>query len=220
MRHASFATHHRVAALGLLALFLCALPMARAANHYVTQCGDYLPGDPPIAGTLRTVIAGANSGDTVLLTDLPASCERIALKAPIQINQTKLTLVGKVVTAFPSGERFWFGILDGQDQHQALIHASSGELLTIKDMRIEHDYASPAGASAKGGCIQAAGDLILEDSWVESCQAEAAPGQLALGGAIHAFGQIELHDSTIRDARALAVNKASEGGHCIQERWC
>jgi hypothetical protein len=121
---------------------------ASAATVRVMNCHD------SGAGSLRSAVAGANSGDTIDLSRL--GCRKIVLTSgAIDITQPDLSLVGPGRTGL---------VLDGNDAAPVLVHdsepqATPGTLL-VKSMTL---------ANGNGRCVVAFGKLDLIGADVHHC---------------------------------------------------
>lgn len=127
---------------------------ASAATAWVTNCND------SGAGSLRDVVARANSGDAVDLRRL--TCQRIGLTSgPIRIAQRDLTLVG------PGRSRL---LLDG-NARQVLVHDGGEGTLVVKSMAITNrgTAAGPGPAPAGATCVVGGWNLLLSGVDVHHC---------------------------------------------------
>ena len=161
-------------------------PQAVAATHQVISCDD-----DGGSGSLRAVIAGASSGDTV---DLRALFCIITLTGPITIPQDQLTLVGF--------DRFKLTI-DGNQAGRVFHHTGAGTL-HLQRMSITGGYQ--AGQEAAGGCIHSLGAVRLTGVRVHRCVADAAvASDTGNGGGIRAL-------SVYLDRSSVFFNSARRGG--------
>jgi hypothetical protein len=153
-------------ALGLALLAAMAWPQAQAATRTVTNCND------SGAGSLRAMITGAASGDTVDLRSL--TCSRIVLSGQIGIPQQDLNLLGP--------GRFALTI-DGNRAGRVFAHSGTGRLF-IDRMSIA--YGNREGSEFEsGGCIDSLGTIELRRSRVHHCRVwveDAIEGQTNGGG--------------------------------------
>ena len=145
----------------------------------VTSCDD--DGSP---GTLRSVVAGAQSGDVIDLSEL--TCSTISLAAgAIRVPQEALTFVG------PGSAHL---SLEANQSYQRIVEHSGHGTLRIGGLRVSGGWAT---APAYGGCIYSAGSLDVHDLTVAFCKAVGAPGQPSMGGGIYAAGSLTLRQSVV-----------------------
>lgn len=172
----------------MLALMLAA-PLASVAMAYAgdadaavrtaTNCND------SGSGSLRAMIAGAASGDTIDLRGL--SCSRIVLTSgQIMIPQANLTLLGRSRYALT---------IDGNRNDRVFWHTGTGRL------RIEHVSVAYGSRSMQGdpitgvdigGCIRSEGDVELHRARVHHCSVYMS-GFLdtgSAGGGVGAAGHV------------------------------
>ncbi len=164
---------------------LAAAPQPAGAARIVTSCAD--DADP---GTLRNVIAGAASGDTVDLSAL--TCSTISLTAgAIDTPLDDLTLRGPGTTL----------TIDAGGASALFEHYGAG---TLAIERVTLANGSYAGG---GACIFSTGNVVLTQSTVRDCRAAAAAG-----GGVLALGDLDLDASTLTGNFAAAGGGATAGG--------
>lgn len=152
---------------------------ASAAVRTVTNCND------SGSGSLRAMIAGAASGDTIDLRGI--TCSRIVLTSgQIMVPQADLRLLGRSRTALT---------IDGNRNDRVFWHTGTGRL------RIEHvsvAYGSrsmqgdPETGVDTGGCIRSEGNIELHRARVHHC-AVYMSGFLdtgSAGGGVSAAGHV------------------------------
>ena len=179
--------------LGLALLAVIAWPSpAQAATRTVTNCND------SGAGSLRAMITGAASGDTIDLRSL--TCSRIVLAGQIAIPQQDLTLLGP--------GRFALTI-DGNRADRVFAHGGTGRLLID---RVSIAYGNKEGFEyQRGGCIDSLGTVELRRSRVHHCRVwveDAIEGQ-ADGGGIAAMNVLLDRSSVFSN---IAGQKGNGGG--------
>lgn len=180
-----------------LLLALASTP-ATAATLMVTSCAD-----DGSSGTLRHVLAGAVSGDSVDLTGL--TCPTLTLSGgQIAIAANALTLVG------PGRDRL---TIDGNSLGRVFFHSGTG-VLTLNAMTLTQGLADAATDGAAGGCVASAGGTIaLVDSTVTACSAVNLLGTGgAAGGGLYARSGVSLTRSTVSNNR---VTGAVPGGTAV-----
>lgn len=191
-----------------------------AATLAVVHCAD-----DSTPGSLRSVVAGAVSGDSIDLSHL--ICSRITLQlGAIEIEADDIAFIGP-----GSGSL----VIDGDGRDRVFFHAASGTL-SISDVTIERGRHTASGTDiGYGGCIATAGDLVLSSVVVRDCHAtgvgaygggvlsgfmtmsnstisgntafgdHATNGTAAYGGGAFSYG-VEIVDSTISDNRAIGTH--------------
>ena len=164
----------------LLAGALAPIDAAHAATRTVANCND------SGAGSLRSAIAAALSGDTIDLSRL--SCSRIALTSgSIAIPQADLELVGRSRYALT---------IDGNRNGRVFDHTGTGTL------RIRHVSVANGRTASNvpyGGCIQSRGDIELIRARVHHCEA-IYTGSLdpqVVGGGVFALRDVLLSYSAV-----------------------
>ena len=178
-----------------------ALPSRPAATLPVASCAD-----DGSAGTLRSVVAGAVSGDTVDLSQL--DCGTITLQAgQIEVTVDNLTLAGPGRDALT---------IDAHDTSRVLMHSGTGTL-TVSSLTLTHGRAdaaipsNPASREMRGGCVMSNG-LTMTDVTVTECTAVNATGggNGAVGGGIYSVGPFNLTNVVVSNNTATGV--APSGG--------
>ncbi len=177
--------HERSAQLTPLRARMQAMQIARPASsehvgavREVTNCAD-----DGSTGSLRALVAASISGDTIDLTGL--ACDRITLtEGVIDIEVDDLTLRGPGASALT---------IDGNAADRVLRHAASGTL-TIENLTLAHGRHVATGTDiGYGGCLAAAGNVILSGSVVRDC---TAIGVGSYGGGVLS-GPLTMRNSTI-----------------------
>lgn len=177
-------------AAGLAAFSIVPSP-AKAATRTVTTCAD------SGAGSLRAMVAGAASGDTIDLRSL--ACNRIGLTSgAIAVPQDTLTVRGagnKRIT------------ISGNWNSSIFRHSGTGTLF-LRGMTMEN--GEHRDHDANGGCIASMGNVDGNDIVVRHCAAYAVRN--ALGGGIWAARNITLFYSAVYSNGAKG---ASSGGGAL-----
>ncbi len=156
----------------------------------VTSCDD--DGSP---GTLRSVVAGAESSAVIDLSDL--TCSTISLaNGAIVVPFESLTFVGPGSTHLS---------LDANQSYQRIIEHRGVGTLRISGLRLSGGWAP---TTAYGGCIFSEGSVDLDDVAVVFCKAVGAPGQPSKGGGIYAAGDLTLRHSIVSGNQS---NPGSDG---------
>jgi len=176
-----------------------AIPTLPASSIVVGNCDD------SGSGSLRDAIAGANSGDTIDLTQL--SCSQITLTTgSIMFTQTDLTLQGP-------GSKYLS--INGNDAYAPLQHGGYGKLY-LNDLTVEHGkkyYTDAQIDNARGGCIFSNGTVYVNDSVVAYCSVNnSSATRGAEGGAIFGYVGVSLSNSGIVDSSAIAPSSYGLGG--------
>ncbi|QBB70422.1 hypothetical protein ELE36_08605 [Pseudolysobacter antarcticus] len=187
-------------AICIAALFALAAPPAIANIVPVSNCAD------SGAGSLRSAIASAVTGDTVSMIGL--ACSSISLTTgAIHILQSDLT-----VTA-PSSkvtiDHFYTAPSD-----RILVHNGAGNLI-LNNLNVTHGYASGSNGAVNGGCIYSAGTLTLNSSRVTSCRVAVVAGTVndhAQGGGVFSKKGLNLNNSQLSFNTAYANPGRSYGG--------
>jgi len=185
------------AALGL------ASPLAEAVNRTVTNCAN------TGGGSLRSAVASAGSGDTIVFDTGQMNCSTITLTSgQIEINVDELTVQG------PAGSTLTIG---GFHASRVFFHYAGGQhnrKLTINDLTIANGTVEDALPETiiQGGCILASGDLVLARSTVTGCvvRNNVTTGH-AIGGAVSAY-RLHMQDSTISNSLASGGEGFNIGG--------
>ncbi len=169
-------------------VFSAAVADAWSVGLPVTSCAD-----DGGAGTLRSVVASAQNGDVVTLSQLPLVCSTVSLTTgAIEIPVSNLTIEGDVnrpITISAAG-------------HSRVLHHTGTGTLVLKYLGISDGfYAAPV---AHGGCIYSAGSVTLfADDDVDQCTAIGGTyGNYvgdARGGAIFAQGSVAIQGSRVSE---------------------
>jgi len=187
-------------------------PTPSATTWPVTRCDD-----DGSAGTLRSVVAGAASGDTVDLSQL--ACSTITLtQGEIVIAQDALAIAGPGAAVLT---------VDAGGASRVFDHQGSGQL-SIDALGLANGYSN-----ASGGCVYTAGSLYLDEVTLSGCVASGAStygggadvvgsamvvgsrvtGSTAYcGGGLSVSGDFLLIDSTVAYNRATTAQTAYNAG--------
>jgi hypothetical protein len=178
----------------LLVVALVPAGEARAATRVVANCNN------SGAGSLRSAVSSALSGDTIDLSQL--SCNRITLTSgEITIPQDSLELVGRSRYALT---------LDGNTTSRVFSHTGAG---TLRVRHLSITNGRFAGQSAFGGCISSTGDVELIRSRLHHCNAvfEGILDPGGGGGGIYALGSVLLSYSAVFANSSLGTGDAGGG---------
>jgi hypothetical protein len=162
---------------------------ATCASLVVANCAD------GGAGSLRSVVACANSGDTVDLSQLV--CSTISLASHVDVPQASLTLHG------PGAQSL---TIDAGDSDRVFLHHLStvgAGTLFISGLTVAH--GSYQSSEPQGGCIRSGGNVTLIGATVEYCSALGTGTQTSAGGAIYAYGNVILVGSTLTGNQAIGT---------------
>jgi fibronectin-binding autotransporter adhesin len=149
---------------------------APAAQIIVDTCSET---------TLNAALNSAVSGDTIWLR-----CS--ASGAPKTINLSSNKILAKSLTILGTHPSGGFNALDAQFASR-IFNVNAGNMLTLTNIVLQDGQAS--GASG-GGCIYAAGSLVVLTTTFTHCRTQAGSG--LSGGAIYATGPVvELKNTTL-----------------------
>jgi hypothetical protein len=167
----------------------------------VSNCND--DGSP---GSLREVIAAANSGDTIDLSQLVCSTITLSQQLAIKVNQDSLYLQGPATGTLT---------IDAASQSSVFYHFGAGTF-GASHLTITNGYYSGAyGSVPSGGGIYSKGNVKLTSSTVSQCKVVSSSGNSSARGAgVYTEGDLTLISSTITDSRAVGLSgsKANGGG--------
>ncbi|HKE46713.1 MAG TPA: choice-of-anchor Q domain-containing protein, partial [Rhodanobacteraceae bacterium] len=163
-------------------------------THQVTSCDD--DGD----GSLRSIVALSQSGDSVDLSAL--SCSTITLAhGAVEVPQGNLRIVGPGAQALT---------IDGGNLDRVFHHTGSGTL-DVSGLRLINGYGlSETGGLATGGCVVSAGRVVGDDVTVAGCKGHSDTYG-CFGGAIGALG-IELSKSVVSHNSCTSTTSFAGGG--------
>jgi len=180
------------------AKFVRRTPHATGSNLQVTSCAD-----DGSDGTLRVVVASAQTGDTVDLTQL--SCATITLTQGYILDNFEVpsfTIQGPGMHALT---------ISGANASGIFYHAGSGQL-SISDVSLADGYAEDSW----GGCLLApGGGFALSRVSVSNCEVHQVTmlhGSNAMGGGVMAFGEVDVVDSVIT-GNTLSSELADAAGY-------
>jgi hypothetical protein len=166
----------------------------------VTNCDD-----DGSAGTLRSVVASAASGDTVDMSAL--ACATITLAGgAIPITVADLTLQG------PGADRLG---IDGANAGRVISHAVAGTL-TLNDVSLVNGHY--ATGTVLGGCLYSNGPTHLNRVTISSCSTAGGAFAFAGGAGLAVNGDLTLTASTLSNntaAHAGSGNYFVVGGGAI-----
>ncbi len=193
------------------AFALAAFAPACFANYdNVLNCND------TGAGSLRATIAGAGSGDTVILNPVTMQCSAITLgSGEIAVPQSDLT----VKYNGDNSNRF---VLSGNN-HRIFHHSGTGKL-TLQRLSLQFGKATDADAiyiqtgkykskAVLGGCVYSAGVVDLENSQVKYCS--VASSTIGIGGGIGAMKGLIINNSILRDNAVTAFVSPTYGSYAL-----
>ena len=161
-------------------------PSPNATVRTVANCDD----DGP--GSLRDVLRGTASGDTVDMTQL--ACSRISL--------TTGALVAAIDTVTIEGPASRAFTIDGNNADRILLHFGAGGLL-LRNLTLTRGRHTASGTDVGvAGCLASAGYVTLDHSAISNC---AASGEGAYGGCVYAYSLI-LASSTLSACDALGTH--------------
>ncbi|QBB70423.1 hypothetical protein ELE36_08610 [Pseudolysobacter antarcticus] len=191
-------------AICIAALFALSATPAIANTINVSNCADNG------AGSLRSAIASAISGDTINMTGLVCSSISLTTGA-IHILQSDLTVTGPTNNIVI--DHFYASPSD-----RILVHNGAGTL-TLNNLDIRHGYASTTNGTILGGCIYSAGTVALTNSRVTSCRvgATGSSSNKTKGGGIFAKKDIKLSNSQVSFNTAYANPGFSYGGGAFSD---
>jgi hypothetical protein len=164
-------------------------PSRPAGTVVVDNCDD------SGVGSLRQALADAVDGDEIDLTAL--TCGMITLSSGRLVSEASVTMNG------PGAEQL---TIDGNGQDLVLKHSAAE--LAINDLSL----ANGNYADGFGGCVYAAGNVILTNSRVTGCVAGDGSNEGAYGAGIDVVGNVQLVNSTVSGNTASATTRLFGGG--------
>ena len=191
-------------AICIAALFALSAAPAIANTINVSNCAD------SGAGSLRSAIASAISGDTVSMTGLVCSSISLTTGA-IHILQSDLTVTGPANNIVV--DHFYSSPSD-----RILVHNGSGTL-TLNNLDVRHGYVSSTNGTIVGGCIYSAGTVALTNSRVTSCRLSVtgSSSNKTKGAGIFAKKDLKLSNSQVAFNTAYANPGFSYGGGAFSD---
>jgi len=172
---------------------------ALAFTDPVTSCAD--DGAP---GTLRSVINGAVSGDTIDMTGLPGAIPNCA-SGTITLALGAISTDKSLVLAGPPNAELSIAAAPGGARN----FSTTGAQLFINDLTIRGGRGLTFG-----GCIYSKGAVTLNHSTVTDCQVALGSPQItfAFGGGIYANSVTMTNSSVVSDNVAASVSNGKYGG--------
>jgi hypothetical protein len=161
--------------------------------------------DDSSAGSLRTVVMGAASGDTIDLSGLtPASCtgsKITLLLGEIAFPLADLTFTGPPL--LPNGSP---ALTIDANQNGRAIDVTTGTL-EVNNLAIINGKVSVDDGTASGGCLYAYLDATLTNTTISGC---SVSGDRATGGGFYTYyGGLTLVNSTVTNNTATATSTAA-----------
>ena len=192
-------------ALAATLLFGVSTSTTFAATHYLSSCSD------SGSGSLRSVVAAAQTGDTIELTETPSGTSPILLPC----SQITLTTGAIAITQHDLTIDAPFPItVAGQEYSDRVFYHSGTGALTLHGFTVSKGYAVAVKVSQDedlglGGCILSKGDLRLENMHVSRCQLSSSSSDTYLtflaGAGTASYGETQLLDSVITQS---SINSA------------
>jgi hypothetical protein len=188
-------SRHRRVAAGIAAILALASPSAFAATLPVTNCND------SGSGSLRGVVTGATSGDTIDLTGLTpsspgCSASTVSLSTGgIVVAQHSLTINGPGSDLLAVSGKYNTGSGTKIEKGRIFKHTGTGNLY-MNGLSLFYGYNSQDTKAAYGGCVYSAGNVYLTDVTVSFCRATSNSLQVK-GGGIHVKGNLGLSRSRV-----------------------
>jgi len=174
----------------------------RATTRTVTNCAN------TGVGSLRSAIASAASGDTVVFDTGQMNCSTITLTSgEIEIDVDQLTVQGPVASTLTIG-----GFHASRVFH--VLGVNHGRHLTIDHLTIVNGKVlQSADGILLGGCILTSGDLALSASTISGCEVinQQASGGHAAGGGLAAY-TLHMQDSVVTNNQATGGYGFTFGG--------
>lgn len=166
-----------------------------AVTHEVANCDD------SGLGSLRDVVAGAGTGDTVDMGQL--ACSTITLTSgAIVVSQDDLTIGGSFQVR-PT--------ITANDASQIFVHTGTGTL-AVGYVTLEHGYAY----ARNGGCIASSGSLFLTRAYITACAAYNFDDPIVLrGGGVYAAGSVQLHSGSVTGCSVQSIHDGAAEGDGI-----
>jgi len=178
---------------------------AQPVTRSPVNCNDAGP------GSLRDAIANAPSGSTIDLTQM--ACSEITLiSGEIKVTAGYLKLMGPGADAGSNSHLTIYG--GASHGYRNRIFDAGGTFIVSGLKLADARYEGFGPSSARGGCINAAGDLTIEDSILVGCEVDALAGSsgLAFGGAIDAQKDVSITNSIISSNVAYSTTGVAYGG--------
>jgi hypothetical protein len=171
-------------AAGLAGILGLASPAA-FATVFVTNCHD------SGAGSLRSAVASARSGEVLDATSLDGVCSRITLTTgAIIVTQADLTIIASGMDDLSISAHDYY-----QYNSRIFYHVGTGTL-DLQDLTVTGGYLTTS--PVKGGCIYSKGSVSLENARVTACIAKnVSANGVASGGGIFAKGSLTMKQSTL-----------------------
>ena len=192
---------------GLIGMGLA--PFSAALASGASSVGSSLPVtnclDDNSAGSLRSVLMGANDGDTIDLSAL--GCSVVTLTQGELVPAHSVSIVGPAVAL---GERPKITI--DANYNGRVINSAPANALSVSNVIIANGAVDVPDGTARGGCIMS-GKLNLDHVEVMDCRVS---GQYALGGGIFVTaGAISMTHSIVTGNRAAGRTSPSASGTIV-----
>lgn len=171
-------------------VFALPLTAVAASRILVTNCNDNG------AGSLRTAVTGAASGDQIDLTKL--GCSTITLsRGAIIVTQGSLYFTGRGET------------IDGDERDRVFLHTGTGTL-TFTSLKIVHGkFESPT--EPDGGCVSSQGSVVLSNATIADCDLNSSGTAYARGAGVFTAAGLSMTHSTISGNVAGADTSSAIG---------
>jgi predicted outer membrane repeat protein len=180
----------------------------------VTTGRDSAPGEEPIPGSLRAVLATADPGSVV---GFASDVHDVALvaKAFSGPHDAHLVLDRDVTVSAPEGARVTVRSDASLAADAAGVAVQRTRVLYVPEgvnVRLERLVVRDGTFTSAGGAIRNDGDLTIVDAILEENRAHYR------GGAIHNLGSLRIEDSVLRGNRALVTDaELAAGFACIDD---
>ena len=162
----------------------------------VTSCAD-----DGAAGTLRTAIAGASTGDTIDMTGLPGTNPN-CFSGVITLTMGAISVTKNVILSGPGPDLL---AISAPAAGSRVFYASQDSQLEIDDLTVRSGRALGVG-----GCIYSKGSVTLDHSTLTDCQVNYGGGAVAAGGGVFAAVSVTVKNGSLVTGNTATFQKGTK----------
>jgi hypothetical protein len=169
----------------------------------VTSCDDAGP------GTLRDAVANAPDGASIDLSSVPCADRTIRLTSGELVLDDRDLAIGSIEAASVDGVVIPYVVLDAGNASRVITQNGAGTL-RLDGLELRNGYSEHPG-----GCVYAAGTVLIANSLVDACKVDATAFGESIGGGMYVAGALTLIETKILGNSAAGDSFVEGGGIAV-----